>query len=91
MIYFHGNGEIATDYNDIAPIFHQQGADLMVIDFRGYGWSTGSPVISQLPSDSAAVLQKLPKYETSSVLGCNVNEALAMFMNGVSASAPAGI
>jgi len=55
VVYFHGNGEIVTDYQTIAPMFHGIGASLLVIDFRGYGWSTGTPKVSTLLSDTEAV------------------------------------
>lgn len=55
IIYFHGNGEIASDYDSIAPLYHEAGASLMVIDFRGYGWSTGEPLPSALLGDPVAV------------------------------------
>mmetsp|Transcript_3016 Transcript_3016/g.10881 ORF Transcript_3016/g.10881 Transcript_3016/m.10881 type:complete len:366 (+) Transcript_3016:88-1185(+) len=62
IVYFHGNGEVVTDYHLVAPTFHQLGADLMVFDFRGYGWSTGTPALSCLQKDAAGVAEKLPRY-----------------------------
>jgi len=60
ILYFHGNGEIATDYELIAPLYYMAGASLLVVDYRGYGWSTGVPLASTLLTDAAAVLSKLP-------------------------------
>jgi hypothetical protein len=60
VLYFHGNGEIAGDYDGIAPEFHRIGAGLLVVDYRGYGWSTGKPRASNLLSDVEAVHKALP-------------------------------
>lgn len=60
VMYFHGNGEIASDYDGIAPLFFDSGASLLVVDYRGYGWSTGTPLTSKLLSDAEAVVTALP-------------------------------
>jgi alpha-beta hydrolase superfamily lysophospholipase len=60
IVYFHGNGEIASDYDLIAPIYQQAGAGLLVIDYRGYGWSTGTPLTSQLLPDALKALGAVP-------------------------------
>lgn len=60
IVYFHGNGEIATDYDNIALMYHMAGASLLVIDYRGYGWSTGKPLASTLASDAEPVVNALP-------------------------------
>lgn len=60
ILYFHGNGEVARDYDRTAPLFFDIGASLMVVDYRGYGWSTGSPLASKLLSDAEAVVLALP-------------------------------
>ncbi len=60
VLYFHGNGEVASDYDDFAPEFQRAGAALLVVDYRGYGWSTGKPLISTLLSDAEAVLAAVP-------------------------------
>ncbi len=60
LLYFHGNGEIASDYDGFAPDFQQAGVSLMVVDYRGYGWSSGEPSFSALLSDVDAVVKALP-------------------------------
>src|SRR5216117_3421822 len=55
IVYFHGNGEIAPDYDHFVGEFHHAGAALMVVDYRGYGWSTGRPLASTLLSDAEKV------------------------------------
>ena len=60
ILFFHGNGEIASDYDSIAPQFFRVGASLLVVDYRGYGWSTGQPRASNLLTDINAVHAALP-------------------------------
>ena len=52
ILYFHGNGEIASDYDHIAPLFTQGGMNLFVADYRGYGSSGGTPSFSAMMKDS---------------------------------------
>lgn len=61
VLFFHGNGEIAPDYDGIAPLFHGAGASLLVVDYRGYGWSSGEPKVSTLLPDAEAVFRALPR------------------------------
>jgi len=60
ILFFHGNGEIASDYDDIAPLFTREGISIMVVDFRGYGRSGGMPTVSNLLSDARATYEALP-------------------------------
>ena len=60
ILYFHGNGEIASDHDFVARNYHAAGASLLVVDYRGYGWSTGQPKVSALLSDVQPVLEALP-------------------------------
>jgi hypothetical protein len=51
ILFFHGNGEIVADYNDLGPIFNQMNINLLAADYRGYGRSGGSPTVSAMMSD----------------------------------------
>jgi alpha-beta hydrolase superfamily lysophospholipase len=55
VLYWHGNGEIAADYDDLAPLYTRSGITLLVVDYRGYGTSGGSPTCSDLLSDAVTV------------------------------------
>lgn len=61
LLFFHGNGEIAADYDDIAPFYTRTGITLLVIDYRGYGRSSGTPTVSTLLSDAVSVFQSLDR------------------------------
>ncbi len=52
VILFHGNGEIATDYSYGVKNFFACKVNLMVVDFRVYGFSTGQPTYTYLIEDS---------------------------------------
>src|SRR5438552_6981325 len=57
LLYFHGNGEVASDYDDIARLFTQLGINLFVGEYRGYGFSTGRPSFPIMLSDAHLVLK----------------------------------
>jgi pimeloyl-ACP methyl ester carboxylesterase len=60
ILYFHGNGETASDYDMIAPLYTQIGVNLLVMDYRGYGISDGQPTASCLLADAVVVYEKTP-------------------------------
>ena len=62
IIFFHGNGEIVTDYDDIGPMYTAEGLNFLVTDFRGYGWSTGSPLVTTLLNDSRSLFSQLREW-----------------------------
>jgi pimeloyl-ACP methyl ester carboxylesterase len=59
ILFFHGNGEIAEDYNDVGHIFTQFNMNFMVVDYRGYGRSEGYPSVTSMMSDAHEMLKSL--------------------------------
>jgi uncharacterized protein len=57
ILYFHGNGEVVSDYDYIAPIYNQLGVNLFVADYRGYGASGGRPTFSSMVADSHRIFE----------------------------------
>jgi fermentation-respiration switch protein FrsA (DUF1100 family) len=57
LLFFHGNGEIVDDYDDLGPLYNQLGINFLAVDYRGYGRSTGTPTTSAMLQDSHAVFQ----------------------------------
>jgi uncharacterized protein len=55
ILFFHGNGEVASDYDNIASYFMQTNLNLVVADYRGYGASTGNPTLSHLLHDGPII------------------------------------
>jgi alpha-beta hydrolase superfamily lysophospholipase len=62
ILFFHGNGEIISDYDEIGPMYTAQNINLLVTDYRGYGWSDGSPSFSALLADSHVLYRESKKY-----------------------------
>jgi pimeloyl-ACP methyl ester carboxylesterase len=56
IVFFHGNGEIVTDYDDLGPLYTRLGINFFVVDYRGYGWSTGTPTVSDMMADSHRIM-----------------------------------
>jgi len=59
IIFFHGNGEVASDYINFGPFFIDYDMNLAVVDFRGYGTSGGVPTYSAMIKDAHVVFHKL--------------------------------
>lgn len=55
ILFFHGNGEIACDYDDLAPFYINNRLNLFVADYRGYGASDGNPQFSTMVSDAHCI------------------------------------
>jgi uncharacterized protein len=51
ILFFHGNGEIVADYDELAPFYQRQGVNFFPVDYRGYGRSTGNPTVSAMMRD----------------------------------------
>jgi pimeloyl-ACP methyl ester carboxylesterase len=51
LLFFHGNGEIVADYEELAPFYLRLGVNFIPVDYRGYGRSTGSPTVSAMMQD----------------------------------------
>ena len=51
ILFFHGNGEIAADYDEIGPLFTDRSINLIAADYRGYGCSDGSPTVAAMMAD----------------------------------------
>lgn len=52
VLFFHGNGEVVSDYDEVAPFYIQRGINLFVADYRGYGASGGVPTLSNIVRDA---------------------------------------
>lgn len=59
ILFFHGNGEIAEDYDDIGRIYTQLDMSFMVVDYRGYGASQGVPGVTSMLADAHAAIYRL--------------------------------
>ena len=55
LLFFHGNGEIVADYEDLGVLYVQQGINFLPIDYRGYGRSTGTPTVAAMMRDCQVI------------------------------------
>lgn len=62
LLFFHGNGEIVADYDELGPIFGKLGINLLAVDYRGYGRSNGHPSISTMMADCHVILDYVLKW-----------------------------
>ncbi len=62
ILYFHGNGETVGDYDTIGPQYNEAGINLLMTDYRGYGWSSGQPSVTTMFSDGEILLQETRKW-----------------------------
>ena len=62
ILFFHGNGEIVSDYDDLAPIYNERGINFLPVDYRGYGRSTGTPTITTMMRDAHIIFQYVKEW-----------------------------
>ena len=51
VLFFHGNGEVACQFDPVSEYYRSSGANLFVADFRGYGLSGGVPSFQNMIDD----------------------------------------
>ena len=61
VLFFHGNGEVIYDYDDIAPLYNDMGLNLILADYRGYGTSGGAPSFTNACQDAKSILFSVKK------------------------------
>jgi len=59
ILFFHGNGEVVSDYDQLAPLYRKRGINLLVADYRGYGASGGKPTFHDLVADARIIFETL--------------------------------
>ncbi len=61
LLFFHGNSESINDYRLQATRFKEQGFNLFAVEYRGYGWSKGSPGFQNMIEDAKIASDFLEK------------------------------
>ena len=62
ILFFHGNGEIVADYNDLGPLYNGMDINFLAVDYRGYGLSGGTPTVSAMMQDCRVVFKFARKW-----------------------------
>ncbi|MDZ7695857.1 MAG: alpha/beta fold hydrolase [Deltaproteobacteria bacterium] len=57
ILFFHGNGEIVADYDDLAQAYTRMTINFLPVDYRGYGRSTGQPSVSTMMRDCHVIFE----------------------------------
>ncbi|MBU0680454.1 MAG: alpha/beta hydrolase [Proteobacteria bacterium] len=62
LLFFHGNGEIVSDYDDAAIMYNKRGITFIAAEYRGYGHATGIPSASTMMTDCHAILDEVSSW-----------------------------
>jgi len=62
ILFFHGNGETVSDYDQVGVGFRELGISFLVVDYRGYGWSGGTPTATNLVRDTYPIFDRLREF-----------------------------
>ena len=62
ILFFHGNGEIVADYNDMGVLYNDIGINFLPADYRGYGLSTGRPTVTTMMRDCHVIFDYMKKW-----------------------------
>jgi len=85
VLYFHGNAGNISERVDLLPIFHDLHLSTCIIDYRGYGRSTGRPTEAGTYRDAEAAWHYLtdtrgiPPHEII-IHGCSLGGAIALWL-----------
>lgn len=90
VLLFHGNGEVVSDWDAAAPRFTALGYRFAVVEYRGYGQSTGSPHMPNLIGDARLVYEYVRTLDSPSliVMGRSLGSAAAW---EIAANSPPGL
>jgi fermentation-respiration switch protein FrsA (DUF1100 family) len=62
LLFFHGNGEIVADYDELGAVYNQSGINLLAVDYRGYGRSGGRPTVTAMMQDCHIIFHFVLKW-----------------------------
>jgi pimeloyl-ACP methyl ester carboxylesterase len=62
ILFFHGNGEIVADYNELGPFYNRMGINFLAVDYRGYGRSGGHPSVVNMMGDCRVIFDFTEKW-----------------------------
>jgi fermentation-respiration switch protein FrsA (DUF1100 family) len=62
ILFFHGNGEIVSDYDDLGPVYNRMDVNFLPVDYRGYGRSTGEPTVTGMMRDCHVIYEFIRRW-----------------------------
>lgn len=79
VVHFHGNGEVVADWQGVWDrVINTLGWDLLLAEYRGYGGSTGEPLLGLMLEDVSAVIEAAGPPEKVVVMGRSVGSFFAL-------------
>jgi len=79
VVYFHGNGEVAADWEQGFPeLFARLDCNLLLAEFRGYGGSGGEPQLGRMLADVEPLLRAAGEPEELVLFGRSVGSLFAL-------------
>lgn len=83
ILFFHGNGDNVSTQLPTSSWLPEQGYDVYVVDYRGYGRSDGKPeldaVINDMGSVIGFVIGRLPEDEKLIIVGHSLGASMAIY------------
>ncbi len=58
-VFFHGNAELMDHQHAIIDLYHSLGVSVLMVEYRGYGHSEGTPSESHIVADTLEVLEQV--------------------------------
>ena len=59
LIYFHGNAELVSEHDQFSKIYKNLEVNFIPVDYRGYGFSNGTPSFSTMIMDANSIFRYL--------------------------------
>lgn len=56
-VFFHGNAELIDHQQTIIDLYHDFGVHVLMVEYRGYGQSEGTPSEAHIVADSIALIE----------------------------------
>lgn len=79
VVHFHGNGEVVADWQGVLDAaLNSRGWDAFLAEYRGYGGSTGEPLLGKLLDDVGAIIAAAGPPEKLVVMGRSVGSFFAL-------------
>jgi pimeloyl-ACP methyl ester carboxylesterase len=98
ILFFHGNGETVSDYDDIGSFYTRFGMNFLAVDYRGYGRSSGSPTVTAMLADAHQVLAAVKAWLSAAghtgpllIMGRSLGAAAALELAASHADSVAGL
>ena len=86
VLYFHGNAGSLRTWGDVGSHFARLGVDTLMVDYRGYGKSTGERTEVALQQDADAVYRwlraRLGGEDNIIVYGRSLGSSMASYLGG---------